>query len=165
MKNVRYNKNFTDGIAVVIFCFLISVIMIVVPVYEKAVYNNSVSCMENVEATISSVDYDETGRWRKQKIQIAYTVEGKKTEVELKSDILFATGIWLGEEYSVGDKVNIFYNPVKPESIVVPLEHTNSNLVLSIGVIGLIISVMIFIFMVKNSHKFRLGTKEKNDQK
>ena len=71
----------------------------------------------------------------------------------------------MGEEYSVGDKVNIFYNPVKPESIVVPLEHTNSNLVLSIGVIGLIISVLFFIFMVKNSYKFRLGTKEKNDQK
>ena len=84
MKNVRYNKKFTDGIAVVIFCFLISVIMIVVPVYEKAVYNNSVSCMENVEATITSVDYDYTGRWRKQKFRLLILLKERKLKLNSK---------------------------------------------------------------------------------
>lgn len=70
-----------------------------------------------------------------------------------------------GEDYSVGDKINIFYNPANPESIVVPFSFRSSYLALTIGVMGLIITVLLIVFMVKNSHKFYLGTKDtKNNQ-
>lgn len=52
--------------------------------------------MKNVDATIISIDFDESGRWRKQKIYIAYDIEGKNIEKELKSDTIIESPAWLG---------------------------------------------------------------------
>ena len=56
MEKLRYNKTFRDGIIAIMFCVLLAAAFIVPPIIAKIQYNNLVSGMKSVEATIADVD-------------------------------------------------------------------------------------------------------------
>ena len=58
MDKLRYNKAFREGIIALIFCGLLSVACIIPSIISKIQYDNLVSNMESVEATIVDIDLD-----------------------------------------------------------------------------------------------------------
>ena len=161
----KYNKKFIDGLVAIIILFLISFLPVLDFVIVKTQYESAVSDMKTIEATIVDINTNMNSRWQSQEIYIVYSVDDFVYKKELNNANAISFTIWIGDEFTVGDKIEIFYNTENPEIIVAPFSFSIQYIALLIGLIGGIISVMFFIFMVKNSYKFRLGTKDKNDQK
>ena len=164
MTKMRYNRAFKKGIVAILFCIILFSSIVTFFVVSKIQYDQLVSDMKSIEATIVDVDYHTRRKgldW--QEIYIEYEVDGIIYGRELETDtvISFKTGI--GAHYSVGDKVPIFYNPQNPEIIASPRS-------VSVGIFWLIFALFflgLVLFslwwMIKSRQKF-LVTQEEYDK-
>lgn len=164
MTKMRYNRAFKKGIVAILFCIILFSSIVTFFVVSKIQYDQLVSDMKSIEATIVDVDYHTRRKgWDWQEIYIEYEVDGIIYGRELETDtvISFRTGI--GAHYSVGDKVPIFYNPQNPEIIASPRS-------VSVGIFWLIFALFflgLVLFslwwMIKSRQKF-LVTQEEYDK-
>jgi hypothetical protein len=77
--------------------------------------------MQSLEATIVDIDLDIHIRGPdEQEIYIEYEVDGITYSRELKTDTAISFTAGSGAHYSVGDKIDIFYDPQNPEIIASP---------------------------------------------
>ena len=76
MKKLRYNRVFKQGICAILFCIVLSSSMVIFSLVSKIQYDQLISNMESIEATIVDIDleYHRKGP-NVQKIGIEYVVE------------------------------------------------------------------------------------------
>lgn len=160
MEKLRYNKTFRDGIIAIMFCVLLAAAFIVPPIIAKIQYNNLVSGMKSVEATIVDIDLDINVRGPdEQEIYITYKVNDVVYNRELSTDTKIAFVAGTGTDYSVGDRLDIFYNPQNPNEIATPLSVKAGNIYIVIGLAFLALVMVALILMLKKRKNF-LVTKE-----
>ena len=164
MSDLRYNRAFKKGIAAILFCTVLFSSIVVFFIVSKIQYDQLVSNMEPIEATIVDVDYHTRRKgldW--QEIYIEYEVDGIIYGRELETDTVISFRAGSGAHYSVEEKVPIFYNPQNPEIIASPRS-------VSVGIFWLIfalffLGLVLFAlwWMIKSRQKF-LVTQEEYDK-
>ncbi len=164
MEKLRYNKAFRNGIIAFAFCILLSSIFIILPIVSKIQYDNLVSNMKSIEATIVDIDLDINVRGPNvQEIFISYEVDDVVYSRELNTDTKISFAAGMGSHYSVGDRIDIFYNPQNPNEIATPRSVDVGYFYMVIGLILLALVMFAFVLMLKNRRKF-LVTKEEYEK-
>ena len=133
-------------------------------IVSKIQYDQLVSNMNSIEATIVDIDYHTRRKgldW--QEIYIEYAVDGIIYNRELETDTAISFRAGIGAHYSVGEKVPIFYDPQNPEIIASPRS-------VSVGIFWLIfalffLGLVLFAlwWMIKSRQKF-IVTQEEYDK-
>lgn len=164
MTKMRYNRAFKKGIVAILFCIILFSSIVTFFVVSKIQYDQLVSDMKSIEATIVDVDYHTRRKgldW--QEIYIEYEVDGIIYGRELETDTVISFRAGSGAHYSVGEKVPIFYNPQNPEIIASPRS-------VSVGIFWLIFALFflgLVLFslwwMIKSRQKF-LVTQDEYDK-
>ena len=154
MSDLRYNRVFKKGMAAILFCIILFSSIVVFFVISKIQYDQLVSDMELLEATIVDVDYHARRKgldW--QEIYIEYEVDGIVYNRELKTDTKISFRAGSGAHYSVGEKVPIFYHPQNPEIIASPRS-------VSVGIFWLIFALL-FLGLVLFALSWMLKSRQK----
>ena len=161
MSDLRYNRVFKKGLAAILFCTVLFSSIVIFFIVFKIQYDQLVSGMKPLEATIVDVDSHVRRKglnW--QEIYIEYAVDGIVYNRELKTDTAISFRAGTGAHYSVGEKVPIFYNPQNPEIIASPRS-------VSVGIFWLIFALFflgLVLFslwwMIKSRQKFLVAQEE-----
>lgn len=161
MAKLRFNRTFKNAMWAIAFCILLFGAVIIFSVVAKMQYDALVADMESVVATIVDIDLDIHVRGPdEQEIYITYEVDGVTYNRELKTDaqISFAPGS--GAHYSVGDRINIFYDPQNPEIIASSRSVKVGYFYMNFGVGGLALVLFSLGYMLRHSDRFLVTQKE-----
>ena len=164
MSDFRYNRAFKKGLATILFCTILFSSIVVFFVISKTQYDQLISDMESLEATIVDVDYHIRRKgldW--QEIYIEYEVDGIVYNRKLKTETAISFRAGSGALYSIGDKVPIFYNPQNPEIIASPRSMSVGYFWLIFALLFLGIVLFSLWWMIKSRQKF-LVTQEQYDK-
>ena len=164
MTKLRYNRAFKNALAAILFCILLSSSIIAFFVVSKIQYDQIVSNMESIDATIVDVDLHVRRRgldW--QEIYIEYVVDGIVYSRELKTDTVISFRAGSGAHYSVGDKIQIFYDSKNPENIASPRSMSVGIFWLIFSLIFLALVLFALIAILKTRRRF-LVTQEEYDK-
>ena len=164
MTKMRYNRAFKKGIVAILFCIILFSSIVTFFVVSKIQYDQLVSDMKSIEATIVDVDYHTRRKgldW--QEIYIEYEVDGIIYGRELETDTVISFRAGIGAHYSVGEKVPIFYNPQNPEIIASPRSVSVGIfwLIFALFFLGLVLFSLWWV--IKSRQKF-LVTQEEYDK-
>ena len=161
MAKLRFNREFKFGIASMLIVFFIGAALTTMAVVSNIQYDTLVAEMVSTEATIIDIDMDYNRKGPdEQKIYIEYEVDGFIYSRKLATDtkVTFAAG--LGSDYSVGDKVPIFYDPENPETIASPRTVRVGYAMLAIGLFILAISIFLLFVDIKKRSAFLVTQEE-----
>ena len=161
MEKLRYNRVFKKGIVALLLCLLLFGSIIAFFIAAKVQYDELTSGMESLEAIIVDIDLDIHLKGPdEQEIYIEYKVDGITYERKLETDtgISFAAG--RGAHYSVGDKVQIFYDPDNPEIIASPRSIRVGYYWIAFGVIFFGLVVWALCWVLKHREKFLVTEEE-----
>lgn len=164
MSDLRYNRAFKKGMAAILFCAILFSSIVVFFIVSKIQYDQLVSDMKSIEATIVDVDYHTRRKgldW--QEIYIEYEVDGIIYGRELETDTVISFRAGSGAHYSVGEKVPIFYNPQNPEIIASPRSVSVGIFWLIFALLFLGIVLFALSWMLKSRHKY-LVTQDEYDK-
>ena len=164
MSDFRYNRAFKKCLAAILFCTILFSSIVVFFVISKIQYDQLISDMESLEATIVDVDYHTRHKgldW--QEIYIEYEVDGIVYNRKLKTDTAISFRAGSGAHYSVGEKVQIFYNPQNPEIIASPRSVSVGYFWLIFALFSLCLVLFALWYVIKRRHKF-LVTQEEYDK-
>ena len=164
MTKLRYNRVFKKCIAAILSGIILFSSIVVFFLVAKVQYDQLVSDMEALEATIVDVDYHTRRKgldW--QEIYIEYEVDGIIYGRELETDTVISFRAGSGAHYSVGEKVPIFYNPQNPEIIASPRSVSVGYfwLIFALFFLGLVLFALWWV--IKSRQKF-LVTQEEYDK-
>lgn len=164
MTELRYNRAFKNGLVALLFCILLFSSIVVFFIISKVQYDRLVSGMQSLEATIVDIDLDiHVKGLDEQEIYIEYEVDGITYSRELKTDTVISFTAGSGAHYSVGEKIQIFYNPQKPEIIASPRSVSVGYFWLIFALFFLSIFLFALSWMIKSRRKF-LVTQEEYDK-
>ena len=161
MSDLRYNRVFKKALAAILFCTVLFSSIVIFFIVFKIQYDQLVSGMKPLEATIVDVDSHFTPKglnW--QEIYIEYAVDGIVYNRELKTDIAIFFRAGTGAHYSAGDKVPIFYNPQNPEIIASPRSVSVGYFWLIFALFFLCLVLFALWYVIKRRHKFLVTQEE-----
>lgn len=161
MEKLRYNRGFKKGIRLSLIGILLIGSTFIYNYVAKIQYDNIVTNMEPLEATI--IDIDERYRRRQldeQRIYISYEVDGVVYKRLLKTDTEISVAPGVGANYYVGDKISIFYNPENPGVIAVPRSVSMGYFYMITCIIGLAFFLWLFVYLLKNKNKYLVTQEE-----
>lgn len=150
--------------AAILFCTVLFSSIVIFFIVSKIQYDQLVSGMKPLEATIVDVDYHTHPKgldW--QEIYIEYAVDGIVYNRELKTDTAISFRAGTGAHYSVGERVSIFYNPQNPEIIASPRSVSVGIFWLIFALFFLCLVLFALWYVIKRRHKF-LVTQEEYDK-
>lgn len=161
MENLRYNRAFKKGVIAIVVCTLIVTILLIGILVGIIQYHTLVSDMLPTKATITDIDLQIHYQGpNEQEIYVTYVVDGTVYERELETDTTISFSAGRGAHYSVGDTIDIFYDPQNPERIAAPRS-------VKVGYFWLIGSFLFLLFclwilweMIKHSKRFLLTQAE-----
>ena len=166
MKKLRYNKTFKDGLLGIIIGLLLFGTVFVLTIVAKIQYDDLVSRMLPVEATIVDIDLDVHLKGPdEQEICVTYEVDGITYVRELETDTGISFSPGRGANYSVGDKIEIFYDPQNPKSIASPRSVGVGYFYMGISLVGLILIFVAVYFMIKYRRGFLVTQEEYEREK
>lgn len=161
MEKLRYDRTFRNGIIVFVLCILLALAFIIPAIISKIQYDKLVSDMKSVEATIVDIDLDLNYRGpHEQEIDITYEVDGVVYNREFGTDTKVAYPAGIAAHYSVGDTVEIFYDPQNPNIIATPRSVYVAYGFLAICLPFLALMVFCLGFALKNRRKFLVTEEE-----
>ena len=161
MENLRYNRAFKKGMIAIVVCTLIVAILLIGILVGIIQYHTLVSDMLPTKATITDIDLQIHYKGpNEQEIYITYKVDGTVYERELETDTTISFSAGRGAHYSVGDTVDIFYDPQNPERIAAPRSVTVGYFWLIGSALFLVFCLWIMWCMVKNKKRFLLTQAE-----
>ena len=155
MSDLRYNRAFKKALVAILFCTILFSSTVIFFIVSKIQYDQLVSDMEPIEASIVDVDYHTRRKgldW--QEIYIEYEVDGIIYGRELETDTVISFRAGSGAHYSVGEKVPIFYNTQNPEIIASPRSVSVGYFWLIFALFFLGIVLFALWSMIKSRHKF-----------
>ena len=120
--------------------------------------------MKSIEATIVDVVYHIRRKgldW--QEIYIEYSVDGIVYSRELETDTVISFRAGSGAHYSIGDKIQIFYDSQNPEIIASPRSQNVGIFWLIFALLSLAFLLFLLWWMIKSRQKF-LVTQEAYDK-
>ena len=161
MSDLKYNRAFKKGLAAILFCILLFGSIFAFSIVSKIQYDRLVSDMELLEATIVDVDSHVRRRgldW--QEIYIEYEVDGIVYNRELKTDTKISFRAGSDAHYSVGDKIQIFYDPQNPEIIASPRSAVVGEFYGAISLFGLALVVFALVTVLKRQRDFLVTQEE-----
>ena len=164
MSDLRYNRAFKKALVAILFCTILFSSTVIFFIVSKIQYDQLVSDMEPIEATIVDVDYHTRRKgldW--QEIYIEYEVDGIIYGRELETDTVISFRAGSGAHYSIGDKVPIFYNTQNPEIIASPRSVSVGYFWLIFALLFLGIVLFSLWWMIKSRQKF-LVTQDEYDK-
>ncbi|MBQ7343919.1 MAG: DUF3592 domain-containing protein [Clostridia bacterium] len=161
MEKLRYNRVFKKGIVALLFCLLLFGSVIAFFIVAKVQYDELTSGMESLEATIVDIRHvSHTKGPSEQEIHIEYTVDGITYSRELETDTVISFAAGRGAHYSVGDKVQIYYDPDDPEIIASPRSIRVGYYWLALGVIFFGLAVWALCWVLEHREKFLVTEEE-----
>jgi hypothetical protein len=161
VSDLRYNRAFKKGLAAILFCIILFSSVVVFFIVSTVQYNHLVSDMKSLEATIVDIDFDVHVRGPdEQEIYIEYVVDGIVYSRELKTDTAISFAAGTGAHYSVGDKIQIFYDPQNPEVIASPRSIGVGVFCAVVGLSGLALVVFSLIAVLKTRRRFLVTQEE-----
>lgn len=153
--NLRYNRTFKKGILICLFCVLLAGCALSYSIVATVQYYNIIPNMLPAKATV--VDYDWVHHKRgpgEQEMYITYTVNGKVFERELETDTPVSFSAGRGAFYSVGDSIDILYDPENPAVIAVPRSMKVGYFWLAGSSLFFLFFCFLLIHMIKNAKTF-----------
>ncbi len=166
MKKLRYNRTFKKGIGAIIFCVLLFGSMLIFSIVAKVQYDSIIADMEIVEATIVDIDLEiHTKGPSEQEIYITYMVDGVVYNRELETDTSISFSPGRGANYSIGDKIEIFYDPDNPETIAFSRSVKVGYNYMVISLVGLGLVIFSLIAVLKKSRTFLVTQEEYEKEK
>ena len=164
MSDLRYNRAFKKGLAAILFCIILFSTVVVFFIVSTIQYDRLVSDMKPLEATIVDIDIDVHVKGpTEQEIYIEYVVDGVVYNRELETDTAISFAVGTGAHYSVGDVIQIFYDPQDPKVIASPRSLGVGAFYTVIALFGLALVVFALIVVLKTRRKF-LVTQEEYDK-
>ena len=166
MSSLRYNRVFKRGIAAIAFCFLLFGSIFVFGIVSKVQYDALVANMIATEATVADIDWDLHVRGPdEQEIEITYEVDGITYQRELETDTKLSFSAGTGANYSVGDKIKIFYDPQNPETIATYRSVIVGYRYMAIAVVGLALITFALVLALKNRRRYLVTQEEYEKEK
>lgn len=166
MEKLRYNRTFKSGMATIIFCFLLFGTIAAFFVISTIQYSALVAEMESVQATIVDIDLDFHVKGpNEQEIYIVYEVDGVEYNRELKTDTKVSFSAGRGAHYSIGDKINIYYDPQDPTVIATPRSVLVGSFYMIVCLVGLALVSVSLYFVIKHHRKFLVTEEEYRKEK
>ena len=164
MAKLKYNRAFKKGLVAILFCAILFGSIVAFFDIFKTQYDQLVSDMESLGATIVDVDsHVRLGGLNWQEIYIEYAVDGIVYNRELKTDTAISFRAGTDAHYSVGEKVLIFYDPQNPEIIASPRSLSVGYSCLIFALCSLLLILSALRWMIKSRQKF-LVTQEEYDK-
>lgn len=163
MSNLRYNRAFKKALIVIFCCMALFSSIVVFFVISHVQYAQLTSNMESVEATIIDLDLKVSRRSYEQEIYIQYEVDGTVYNRELGTDTVISFAAGRGALYSVGDKIQIFYDPQNPNTIATPRSQRVGSFYVIFALLSEALFLLTLIVMLKNRRNF-LVTQEDYDK-
>ena len=161
MADLRYNRNFKKGLAVILFCILLFGTMFVFSIVSRIQYDRLVSGMDSLEATIVDIYHNVHSRGpHEQEIYIEYEVDGAVYSRELETDTAISFSPGVSAHYSVGDKIQIFYDPQNPEIIASPRSLAVGEVYGLVAFCGLALVVFCLVTVLKRHRDFLVTQEE-----
>lgn len=151
---------------VILLCYLLSISIIVFFIVSKVQYDSLISKMKSVEATIVDIDIKLNHEGpNEQKIYISYVVDGVTYSRNLETDTTISFAAGSGAHYSVGDKIDIFYDPQNPEVIASPRSIGVGYFCLFFALFSIALLSFVLFYLVKNRRKFLVTQQEYEKEK
>ena len=164
MSKMRYNRIFKEGLIAILFCIILFGSVVVFFVVSKIQYDQLVADMLSLEATIVDIDLDLHRRGPdEQEIYIEYVVDGVVYNRKLGTDTSISFAAGYGAHYSVGDQIQIFYDPQNPEMIASPRTQSVGIFWFIFALLSLALVLLALWWMIKRRRKF-LVTQEEYDK-
>lgn len=164
VSDLRYNRAFKKGLAAILFCMILFSSIVVFFIVFKIQYDQLVSDMKPLEATIVDIDYDIHVKGPdEQEIYIEYVVDGVVYSRKLETDTVISFAAGRGANYSIGDKIPIFYDPQNPEIIASPRSQSVGIFWLIFALLFLALILFALLLVIKSRRKF-LVTQEEYDK-
>ena len=164
MSDLRYNRAFKKCLSAILFCIILFGSIIVFFIISKVQYDQLVSDMKPMDATIVDIDLDIHIKGPdEQKIFIEYEVNGIVYNRELKTDTVISFAAGSGAHYSGGDKIPIFYDAEDPNIIASPRSMSVGWFWLVFASFFLTVVLVSLWWMIKSRRRF-LVTQEEYDK-
>ena len=161
MQKMRYNKTFKQALLAILFSCLLFGSIIAFYIVSTIQYNQLVSNMKSLEATIVDIDLDLHVRGPdEQEISIIYQVDGVTYNRELETDTSISFAAGTGAHYSIGDRIKIYYDPENPEIIAVPRSVAVGSFYLAFGLLGLALALFALFYILKKRRNFLVTQEE-----
>lgn len=152
---MRYNRAFKRGMVAIVFCILLFGSIVTLFVASKIQYDRLVSHMKPLEAVIVDIDLDVHIKGPdEQEIYIEYAVDGIVYKRKLETDTAISFEAGRGAQYSIGDKVQIFYDPQNPEIIASPRSIGVGAFFAIIALLGLALVLYVLVKVLKNRRSY-----------
>ncbi len=165
MAELRYNRTFKEGMTALLFCVLLFSSVIAFFIVSTIQYNYLVEGMDSLEATIIDIDLDIHHKGPdEQEIYIEYEVKGVTYQRELETDTAISFSAGTSARYSVGDKIQIFYDPQNPEIIAVPRSVRVGYFWLAFASFFLILTLYLLAVVLKKRQKFLVTEEEYKEE-
>ena len=166
MEKKRYNRTFWNGINAVVIFVLLAFCFIIPAVVSNIQYNNLVENMLPIEAQIINIDLDLSVRGpNEQEIYITYEVDGIVYERELATDTLVSFAAGTEANYSVGDFVEIYYNPEDPNQIASSRSASVANTFMWLGIAFLGFMLFLLYLIISGRKRFLITEEEYQREK
>lgn len=164
VSDLRYNRAFKKGLAAILFCMILFSSIVVFFIVFKIQYDQLVSDMKPLEATIVDIDYDiHVKAPDEQEIYIEYVVDGVVYSRKLETDTVISFAAGTGANYLIGDKIPIFYDPQNPEIIASPRSQSVGIFWLIFALLFLALVLFALLLVIKSRRNF-LVTQEGYDK-
>ncbi len=163
---LRYNKTFKQGMVTLVLCFLLFGYLFACTIIAKVQYDDMVANMKTTQATIIDIDIEHHRKGpHVQRIYITYKVDGVAYNRELDTDTKVSFEPGRGSHYSIGDKVEIFYDAENPEVIAFSRSVKVGYNYMIISFIGLALISFVLYFVLKHRRKFLITQEEYDKEK
>ena len=162
----RLNGDFKVKIASYIFLTLFLGFFFVGGLISICQYQNKIHGMILTEATIVDIEWHVSRRTSRQDIYITYDINEITYNGEYKTDGMFLSSTaGLQAYYSVGDTLEIFYDPNDPKKIAAPRSSYISLVFMIIGLFGCFAGVYALVSTLKNYRNFVITQEEYEKEK
>jgi len=166
MEKKRYSRTFWNGIIACVICFLLAFGLIASAIVSKIQYDNLVENMLPTKAQIIDIDLDISVRGPdEQEIYITYEVDGIVYERELATDTTISFDAGTEANYSVGDWVEILYNPENPNQIASPRSVSVANVFMWLGLAFLVFMLLVLYLIISGRKRFLITEEEHQREK
>lgn len=166
MVKKRFNDDFKEKIFLYVFFLLFSGVFFIGGLVSICQYHNLIHGMVLTEATIFDIDLNVSSRSSRQDIYITYDIDGITYNREYESDGVFLSGTaGFRAHYSVGDTLEIYYDPNNPEIIAAPRSSTIIFCFLIIGMFGFLGILYALVSLFKNYRNFQITNEEYEKEK